>query len=87
MNRILKGFAVTHGFIIVFLLFLPGRAAFSQLNDITVNFTMMSPHVGQDFWLAVIDTESGQEAGRSHVVGAESFVMQIPGIQSSRGLL
>jgi hypothetical protein len=51
-----------------------------DLNDFTMNFSMMSPHVGDDVWLAVIETETMKEVGRVYALGALVFVMEIPGI-------
>jgi hypothetical protein len=51
-----------------------------DLNDFTINFSMMSPHVGDDVWLAVIDAETMTEVGRTYAEGALVFVMEIPGI-------
>jgi hypothetical protein len=51
-----------------------------DLGTLTVNFSMMSPHVGQDLWLAVIDTETMNEVGRVHVVAELTFVVEIANI-------
>lgn len=77
-------------FLICFLL--PGMWALAQtpdgrqpaqaedLNNFTLNFSMMSPHVGDDVWLSVIEAESKTEVGRAHALGALVFVMEIPNI-------
>lgn len=49
-----------------------------QLNNLTVNFSNMSPHIGQDLWLAVIDAETKTEVRRVHRVAELTFVMEIP---------
>ncbi len=48
------------------------------LHTLTVNFSMMSPHVGQDIYLAVIDAETMTELHRVHVIGELTFVVEIP---------
>ena len=55
-------------------------AVAQALNTLTMNFSMMTPHVGDDLWLAVIDAETMTEVGRTHADGALVFVMEIPGI-------
>jgi len=52
----------------------------AELNTLTLNFSQMSPHVGDDIWMAVIETGTMTEVGRSHAVGDLVFVMEIPGI-------
>lgn len=68
--------------IVVLFFFLPFLASTSQAqkNDLTVNFSMMSPHVDDDIWLAVIEAGSMVEVGRTYALGALTFVMEIPGI-------
>lgn len=68
--------------IVVLLFFMPVLASTSQaqLNSLTVNFSMMSPHVGDNIWLSVVETESMTEVGRTHAIGELVFVMEIPGI-------
>lgn len=68
--------------IVLFFFFLPplARTSQAQLNSLTVNFSMMSPHVGDDIWLAVIEAESMVEVGRTYAEGALTFVMEIPEI-------
>ena len=48
-----------------------------QLNNLTVNFSHMSPHIGQDFYLAVIDAESLEEKRRFHREGDVTFVVEL----------
>jgi hypothetical protein len=38
----------------------------NHLHKLTMNFSMMSPHVGQDLWLAVIDNQTMEEVEFSH---------------------
>ena len=52
----------------------------AELNTLTVNFSMMSPHVGQDIWLTVIDKGSMTEISRVQTTGEQAFVIEIPGI-------
>lgn len=63
------------------MLFLGAQVQISHaqtMNKLTVNFSHMSPHVGQDLWLAVIDAETMVEVRRVHAVAALEFVMEIP---------
>jgi plastocyanin len=48
---------------------------------LTVVFSGMNPHVGQDFWLAVIDKNSGMEVGRVHTTAEVDFSVQVAGIE------
>lgn len=47
---------------------------------LTINFSGMNPHVGQDLWLRVEDAASGEEIFRGSEVVEASFSMVIPGI-------
>jgi plastocyanin len=49
---------------------------------LTVVFSGMNPHIGQDFWLAVIDKNSGMEVGRVHTAAEADFSVEIAGIES-----
>ena len=51
-------------------------------NRLTVHFTGMTPHVGQDLWLAVVDKNSGMEVDRVHTVVEEEFMVHAYGIKS-----
>lgn len=51
-------------------------------NLLTVEFSGMNPHVGQNFYLALVDTVSGMEIGRMHTVADVNFTVEIPGIQT-----
>jgi len=55
-------------------------SANADLNTFTLNFSQMSPHVGDDVWLAVIEAGTMTEVGRTHAIGDLSFVMEIPNI-------
>ncbi len=48
---------------------------------LTVNFTGMTPHVGQTMWLAVIDQTSKKEVARVKKTAAVTFSVEIPGIE------
>lgn len=52
---------------------------------VTVNFTGMTPHVGQTLWLAVVDTTTKEEVGRVKVVATEVFKIEVPGIEEGKG--
>jgi len=66
--------------LLLFLLPVLATTSQAQQNSLTVNFSMMSPHVGDDVWLAVIEAESMVEVGRTYSEGALTFVMEIPEI-------
>lgn len=54
--------------------------------NLTVNFTGMTPHVGQTLWLTVVDTTSQMEVGRvEHQVEAADFSLEVPGIEEGKG--
>ena len=53
-------------------------------NLLTVEFEGMNPHVGQDLYLAVVDKNSGMEAGRTHTVADTSFTVMVPGIEQGK---
>jgi plastocyanin len=48
---------------------------------LTVEFIGMNPHVGQDFYLALIDSISGKEVSRVHTIADVSFSVEVAGIQ------
>lgn len=53
---------------------------------LTVNFTAMTPHVGQTLYLAVIDTTTNMEVGRvEHQVSTPDFSLEVPGIEEGKG--
>lgn len=53
---------------------------------LTVNFTAMTPHVGQTLWLAVVDTTNHMEVGRiEHQVTTADFALEVPGIEEGKG--
>jgi predicted lipoprotein with Yx(FWY)xxD motif len=47
----------------------------------------MTPHVGQNLWLAVTDKDDGDEIARVSEVAAASFSIVIPGIEMGRSYL
>lgn len=52
---------------------------------LTVNFTGMTPHVGEDLWLAVIDKATNMEIGRvKKAVDAAAFSIEVPGIEMGK---
>jgi plastocyanin len=52
----------------------------SAENMLTINFTGMTPHVGQTLWLMVEDRDEGNELLRMTRVIEESFTVEVPGI-------
>lgn len=55
-----------------------------QPNTLTVNFSGMTPHVGQNLWLAVLDDDSNEEIARVAEVVSETFSVVVPGIESGK---
>lgn len=53
-------------------------------HTLTVNFTGMTPHVGETFWLAVIDKSDNQEIGRVKTIAAQSFSVNVAGIVTGK---
>jgi plastocyanin len=51
-------------------------------NRLTVNFTGMNPHVGQDLWLAVTDKTSGMEVDRVKTTADVDFMVHVYGIEN-----
>jgi len=52
---------------------------------LTVNFTGMTPHVGEDLWLAVIDQATKVEIGRvKKSVTSAAFSIDVAGIESGK---
>jgi plastocyanin len=52
---------------------------------LTVNFTGMTPHVGQTLWLAVIDQATKKEIGRvKKSVTTAAFAINVSGIESGK---
>ena len=47
---------------------------------LTVNFTGMTPHVGQKLWLAVIDKQTGVEVARTSTIASQNFSLETHGI-------
>ncbi len=65
-----------------YLLGMVGKIEVVQENTLTVHFMNMTPHVGQDFWLAVTDKNSGMEIGRVHTTATADFDIEVPGIET-----
>ena len=55
-----------------------------SLYTLTVNFSGMTPHIGQNLWLAVIDEDSKDEIARVKEVVSESFSVVVPGIEAGK---
>ena len=53
----------------------------SETLTLTVNFTGMTPHVGETLWLAVIDQTTKMEIGRVKTTAAATFSLMVPGIE------
>jgi len=71
-------------FILACLLFLTIVNARAQ-DTLTVNFLNMTPHVGQDFYLRVVDTLDGMEVGRaSMMLDVADFEVEIAGIMAGQ---
>lgn len=56
----------------------------SEQYNLTVEFNGMNPHVGQDFFLAVIDSASGKEVGRVHTTAEVEFSVEVAGIEPDK---
>jgi plastocyanin len=50
-------------------------------NLLTVEFSGMNPHIGQHLYMAVKNTATGMEAGRTHAVADSAFTVHVPGIE------
>lgn len=51
---------------------------------LTVNFTGMTPHVGQTLWLAVIDQATKKEIGRVKKTVSATFSVDISGVEAGK---
>ncbi len=49
--------------------------------NLTVNFTGMTPHVGQNLWLRIIKKDTGEEIARQSAVVAVTFSMTLSGLE------
>ncbi len=49
--------------------------------DLTINFTGMTPHVGQTLQLALIDKDSGMEIARKKQIVSTEFSLMVSGIE------
>lgn len=54
---------------------------------LTVNFTGMTPHVGQTLWLAVKEKNSGKEVARKSVIVTTAFTMILSGLEQNHSYL
>jgi len=54
----------------------------APVYSLTINFSGMTPHVGQDLWLLVRDKNSGANIYRDKSVVAESFSVEVNGIET-----
>ena len=53
-------------------------------NKLTVHFTGMNPHVGQNLWLAVTDKNSGMEIARTKATVEADFMVNVFGIENTK---
>lgn len=53
-----------------------------EKHMLTINFTGMNPHIGQNLWLAVIDKNSGMEISRVDTIAEENFMVHVDGIEN-----
>ncbi len=51
------------------------------VHTLTVEFSGMAPHDGQELWLAVIEKSSGIEVGRVNTTASNEFSLQIDGLE------
>jgi hypothetical protein len=59
--------------------------AVAAASTLTVNFTGMTPHLGQDFWLRVVDKGTGGEVARTHTqITAADFSLMLDGLTPLR---
>jgi hypothetical protein len=59
------------------LVTLPGFDSSSPLTTLTINFSGMTPHVGQTLYLRVIDKLNGKEVGRTSTTISENFSLDL----------
>ena len=50
---------------------------------LTINFTGMTPHVGENIWLSLSNKNSGIEIERKSVVASENFEVEFSGIEKN----
>lgn len=58
-----------------------GQIIVTQDAMLTINFTGMTPHVGQTLWLAVVDKETGEEIERVKETVEVDFSIEVLGIE------
>ena len=51
-------------------------------NRLTVHFTGMNPHVGQDFWVGLVDQESGNLTDSIETTASVDFMVHFYGIEN-----
>lgn len=64
--------------------FMTGTVTVNPAPELTVNFTAMTPHIGESFYLAVIDTVTKMEIGRVEQIATVSFSIVVPGIKTGK---
>jgi len=52
----------------------------SMAGALTINFTGMTPHIGQTLWLVVEDKDESEEIWRMSRTVEEAFTVEVPGI-------
>ena len=53
------------------------------MNKLIVMFMNMTPHIGQNLWLGVIDKISGEEIASTNLIVEENFEIEVFGIEDS----
>ncbi len=51
---------------------------------LSVEFSGMTPHIGQMLWLSVVDKDSWMEVGRVSTTAAENFTVDVNGIEKEK---
>lgn len=59
------------------LVTLPGNSSSNPLSTLTINFSGMTPHVGQTLYLRVIDKLNRKEVGRRSTTISENFALDL----------
>lgn len=59
------------------LVTLPGNSSSNPLSTLTINFSGMTPHVGQTLYLRVIDNLNSKEVGRTSTTVTENFALDL----------
>ena len=77
-------------FITVFSVFISGAAqsvlaANGQLEDLTIHFTDMGPHLNQNLYLRVVDKGTMKETARTiHMISVTAFDIVLPAVEAGR---